>query len=54
MQTEGSPTIYRVLHQAQDWRETLSSGGKHCPLRGVGVSWKDPKNDPKCVPSHAA
>ena len=37
----GLPTIYRVLYQAQGWRET-SSGGKHCPLGGgrVGASWK--------------
>ena len=33
------PAIYRALYQAQGWRETLSSGGKHCPLWGVGASW---------------
>ena len=33
------PAIYRVLYQAQGWRETLSSGDKHCPLWGVGESW---------------
>ena len=27
--------VYRVLYQAQGWRETLSSGGKHCPLWGL-------------------
>ena len=36
----GLPTSYRVLYQAQGWRQTLSSGGKHCPLWGVGASWQ--------------
>ena len=35
----GLPTVYRVLYQVQGWRDSLSSGGKHCPLWGVGESW---------------
>ena len=35
MQTNGFAAIYRVLYQAQGLRETLCSGGKHCPLWGV-------------------
>ena len=36
----GLSTIYRVLYQAQGWCKTLFSGGKHCPLWGVGAFWQ--------------
>ena len=39
----GLPAIYRVLYKTQGWGETLLFGGKHCPLWGVGESWKGPK-----------
>ena len=38
----GLLAIYRVLYQTQGCGETLPFGGKHCPLWGVGESWKEP------------
>ena len=41
----GLPTIDRVLYQPQGWRETLSSGGKRCPLWGVGAAFSGHKRN---------
>ena len=37
----GGLAIYRVLYHVQGWGEILLFGGKHCPLWGVGESWRE-------------